>query len=244
MNSPLRASAPKARWRPALAAGAALAMGVSIVTASVVGGSAAVAAPKKALKFDEASVQFVDNRTDKDGQLFWSVTYEKRMADVAIHAPNGKLVATATFDRAGQADAHFDSPEPTVAALKKSYPAGRYKITGHSTAGRRLVKTVVLTYEHVATTPVITSPTPLQTGVPTTGFVVRWNAVPGASVIQLQVERDAPHRALEIDLPGTMTEFTVPDGFLEAGTEYVVDVKAQHPSGNHTLSDVTFTTTP
>jgi hypothetical protein len=185
----------------------------------------------------------VDNRTDGDGQLFWSLTYEKRMADVSIHAPNGRLVATAEFDRAGQADAHFDSPEPTVAALKRTYPPGRYQVTGHTTTGRRLSSTVVLTYRHVQVAPVILSPTPHQTDVPTTGFVVHWKAVPGASAIHVQVESDAPPRALEIDLPGTATSFQVPEEFLQAGTEYVVDVLAQHPRGNYTMSDVTFTTT-
>lgn len=243
MKLPITTSAPTFHWRPVLAGSAALAMGLGIVTSSVLGGDAAEAAPAKALKFDEASVRFVDNRTDHDGQLFWSVTYEKRMADVTIHAPNGKRVATASFDRTGQADAHFDSPEPTVAVLKRTYPAGRYKVTGHTTSGRRLVSTVVLNYKQVGR-PIIASPTSDQTDVPTTGLVVRWNAVPGASSIHLQVERDAPHRALEIDLPGTATSFQVPDGFLKAGTEHVVDVMAQHPSGNYTMTDVTFTTKP
>lgn len=241
MKFPITTSAPTARLRPVVAGGAALALCFGVIASSVLGGHAAEAAPAKALKFDEASVRFVDNRTDHDGQLFWSVTYEKRMADVSIHAPSGKRVATATFDRAGQADAHFDSPEPTVAVLKRTYPAGRYKVTGHTTSGRRLASTVVLNYKHVAK-PTIASPTPDQTGVPTTGLVVRWNAVPGASSIHLAVERDAPHRALEIDLPGTVTAFQVPDGFLKPGTEYVVDVMAQHPGGNYTMTDVTFTT--
>ena len=243
MKFPIPTSAPTAHWRPVLTGGAALAISLGVISSSLLGGGAAEAAPAKALKFDEASVTFVDNRTDQDGQLFWSVTYEKRMADVSIHAPSGKRVVSATFDRAGQADAHFDSPEPTVAVLKRTYPAGRYRVTGHTTAGRRLVRTIVLNYKHVAK-PIIASPTADQTGVPTTGFVVRWSAVPGASNVHLAVERDAPHRALEIDLPGTVTEFQVPDGFLKAGTEYVIDVMAQHPGGNYTVSDVTFTTAP
>lgn len=243
MKLPITTSAPTSHWRPVLAGSAALAMGLGIVTSSVLGGATAEAAPAKALKFDEASVQFVDNRTDHDGQLFWSVTYEKRMADVTIHAPNGKRVATASFDRTGQADAHFDSPEPTVAVLKRTYPAGRYKVTGHTTSGRRLVSTVVLNYKQVAK-PIITSPTRNQANVPTTGLVVRWNAIRGATSIHLQVERDAPHRALEIDLPGTVTEFQVPDSFLKPGTEYVVDVMAKHPGSSYTMSDVTFTTKP
>jgi hypothetical protein len=219
-------------------------MGVAALTVSVAGGGApAVATSKPALRFDEASVRFVANRTDHDGQLFWSVTSEEGMGDVTIHAPSGKLVATAKFDRTGQADAHFDSPEPTVAGLKKTYPAGRYTVTGHTTSGRRLSSIVLLTYKHVGT-PTIVSPESHQTGVPTTGLVVRWSAVRGASSIHIQVERDAPPRALEIDLPGTATVFRVPDGFLEAGAEYVVDVLAQHRSGNSTMRDVTLTTKP
>jgi hypothetical protein len=244
MNFSNGTSALKARWTLATAGGAALALCLGFISVSVTGSNSAAATRGAPLKFDEASVQFVANRTDNDGQLFWSVTYEKRMADVAIHAPNGRLVATARFDHTGQADAHFDSPEPTVSVLKTTYPAGRYQVTGHTTTGRRLSSTVILTYKHVRATPVILSPTPHQVDVPTTGFVVRWDAVPGASAIHIQVESDAPPRALEIDLPGAATAFQVPDGFLQAGTEYVVDVQARHPSGNYTMSDVTLTTRP
>jgi hypothetical protein len=240
MENVITTSPPRPRSRAVLAA-AALLTGLGVVAGFAATGDAAVAGPKKPLGFDEASVRFVANRTDHDGQLFWSVTYEQRMADVAIHAPSGKLVATATFDEAGQADAHFDSPEPTVATLRRTYPAGRYAVTGHTTTGRPLSSIIVLKYRHVGT-PIIVSPTANQTAVPTTGFVVRWDAVPGASSIHIQVESDTPSRALEIDLRGTSTSFAVPDGFLFAGTEYVVDVMARHPSGNYTLSDATFTT--
>lgn len=243
MNLSISTSSLKARWRLALAGAAAVALGVGAFTVSVAGAGPAVAASKSALRFDEASVRFVANRTDHDGQLFWSVTHEERMGDVAIHAPGGKLVATTTFDRAGQADAHFDSPEPSVAVLKKTYPAGRYTVTGHTPSGQQLSSIVILTYKHVRT-PTIVSPKARQSGVPTTGLVVRWSAVRGASSIHVQVERDAPARALEIDLTGTATAFRVPDGFLEAGDEYVVDVMAQHRSGNYTMRDVTFTTQP
>ena len=239
-----RSGRRRGSWKSALAGGTTLALGAGLLLTSISWGSSTAASPRAALRFDEASVQFVNNRTDRDGQLFWSVTYEKRMADVSIHAPDGQLVATASFDQAGQADAHFDSPEPTVAVLKKTYPAGRYQVTGHTTSGRRLSSTVVLTYRHIHATPVVVSPSPHQVDVSTTGFVVRWNAVPGAAAIHVQVESDAPARALEIDLPGTATAIQVPDGFLETGTEYVVDVQAQHPRGSYTMSDVTFTTRP
>lgn len=232
-----------ARRGPLLAVAVAGTMGVGALLVSIAGGEPAVAASRPALRFDEASVQLVANRTDHDGQLFWSVTYEKRMADVAIHAPSGALVATATFDRTGQADAHFDSPEPTVTTLKKTYPPGRYVVTGHTTSGRRLASVITLTYKHVGT-PTIISPKPDQDVVATTGLVVRWSAVPGASTIHIQVESDEPARALEIDLSGAATKFRVPDGFLKAGVEYVVDVLAQHPSGNYTMRDVTFATQP
>jgi hypothetical protein len=192
--------------------------------------------------FDEASVHFVDNRSDHDGQLFWSVTYEKHMSDVAIYAPDGDLVAKATFDDLGQADAHFDSPEPSVAELKRRYPAGRYTFTGHTTTGRRLVSVVNLSYAHVRATPVIITPTADQTGVPVSGVVVTWARTSRASVIHLQVESDKPERALEIDLPGSTTSFAIPEGFLQPGTEYVIDVQARHRSGNDTVSDVIFTT--
>ena len=44
------------------------------------------------------------------------------------------------------------------------------------------------------------------------------------------------------DLPGDATEFVVPDGFFEAGTEYVLDVITIAENGNLTVNDALFTT--
>jgi len=48
--------------------------------------------------------------------------------------------------------------------------------------------------------------------------------------------------ALKIDLPGDATSFQVPNGWLQAGTEYVLDIKVISDNGNQTVRDVVFET--
>lgn len=56
------------RWKPALAGGAAPGRGSPAHHGMGHGRRLGGGAPKPALRFDEASVQFVANRTDNDGE--------------------------------------------------------------------------------------------------------------------------------------------------------------------------------
>ncbi len=72
--------------------------------------------------------------------------------------------------------------------------------------------------------------------------MVRWEPVADASSIHLEVEQPARERTLSVDLDGDATSFVIPDGFLDRGREYVVDVKAVGANGNLTVADRAFRT--
>jgi hypothetical protein len=63
---------------------------------------------------------------------------------------------------------------------------------------------------------------------------------------QVIVERVSPQPLLvfSVNLPATVTQVTVPAEFIEAGAEYNVEVLAIEASGNQTISELGFTTTP
>ena len=71
---------------------------------------------------------------------------------------------------------------------------------------------------------------------------IRWDAVPDAEAIRLELEDEETEAALKVDLPGDADRFEVPNNWLQPGTEYVFDIKAVAENGNQTVTDLRFTT--
>jgi hypothetical protein len=61
---------------------------------------------------------------------------------------------------------------------------------------------------------------------------------------QLIVADEEAGTELTVDLPGDVTSLRIPQGFLEAGTEYKVEVLAIAENGNKTITEGTFVTMP
>jgi hypothetical protein len=142
----------------------------------------------------------------------------------------------------GQADVAFDTTEPSLAELMDAYPPRRYRFSGKDVEGTRLFNVVTLSYEFADAVENV-FPVEDDTDIPTSGLVVSWTLSGEPAAIRVAVENEETGGVVEIDLPGDATEFAVPDGFLEPGTEYVVDVIAIARNGNLTVHDALFTTT-
>ena len=77
--------------------------------------------------------------------------------------------------------------------------------------------------------------------------MIRWDPVTtpaGVTIVgyHVVVEREDPSRAFRVDMPATATSVTVPAEFMEAGTEYKVEVLSIEESGNQTITEVEFET--
>ncbi len=225
---------------------------LSIVTAGAESGSASK--PSKTVRLDEATMIVEVNATDGDAglQIFLDGEPWRRMT---ITAPTGqRIVAVNTRTRLrnyGLTELFTESSEPTfdefpLNRFKRLFPEGRYRLAGTTIEGDRLVGRARLSHD-IPDGPQIMSPANGAT-LPSGSVVASWNPVAESQGINIVgyraiVERESPLRVYSADLPASVTSLTIPDEFLEPGTEYKLEVQAIEASGNQTLTEITFSAT-
>jgi hypothetical protein len=208
-------------------------------------------APSKSIRLDEATMIVEVNATDGDAglQVFLDGDPWRRMT---ITAPNGRpILAVNTKTRLrnyGLTELFSESSEPPfkvfpLKKFKRLFPEGRYTFVGTTINGDTLKGKARLSHD-IPDGPQITFPAAGST-VPPGSVVATWNAVPEPPKINIVgyraiVEREDPLRVLSIDLPASVTSVTIPQEFLESGTEYKLEVQAIEASGNQTLTEITF----
>ena len=216
---------------------------LSIAVAAVLLLPMTSAAKNPNLEFEDPALIVVYSVTDDDAQIIARGGSEERIKKVTIFGPHGTVRLKARFkdgDGLGQADFQFETPEPSIEDLMEAYPAGDYSFKGKSIDGGILESTVELSYE-LLPAPVMTYPKEGETEVPINGLVVEFSS-DDAEAIRLEIEDEEEGVALKVDLPGNATSFVVPNGWLQSGTVYVLDIKAIAEWGNQTVVDVEFTT--
>ena len=60
--------------------------------------------------------------------------------------------------------------------------------------------------------------------------------------MEIEDEEEEEEVALKVDLSGDATMFNFPEGWLQAGVLYTLDIKAIGENGNQTVVDIRFTT--
>lgn len=200
-------------------------------------------ARNRTVEFEHADLIAVLNVVDEDVQIFVRAATEVGIKDLRVLGPRHTVRLSSRFrdGDVGQADVAFDTTEPSLEELMEACPPGDYRFFGRDVEGTRLFNVVPLSYEFADAAEII-FPAEGDTGVPTTGLIVMWTVPEEPAAIRIAVENEETGESVKIDLPGDAIEFTVPDGFLEAGTEYVVDVIAIAENGNLTVNDALFTT--
>jgi hypothetical protein len=223
-------------------------------------GGAAAAAAAQEIELDEAEVFIEWNSTDTDFgiQFFWD---GEDWSSMRVQNESGKAVlsvkASGNVKAQGLTEGFFESAEPSAAELPmeeflERFPEGEYTFQGKTLEGERLVGDTELT--HTLPAP----PTNLSPAggslVSNDGFTASFDAVTQDSngnplaieLYELVVEKldDEPIlQVFSVILPPTQTSVFVPGQFLEADTQYKLEVIAQEESGNRTISETTAFTT-
>ncbi len=242
--------------------------GIAAASFAVGGGNNAplASASKEPTPLKEAKLNIEHNATDSDTGFQGAIDSEgwKRLD---VTGPDGivlSLQGRGNLARLGVTELFFETVEPANADLPinemlAKLPEGYYKIAGPGVENGENTGwtqgTAWLTH-NIPEGPALLSPAAEAT-VPTTGLVARWGAVnktiTGAPVniiaYQLIIEKNTPPDpnmigkfGLSMYLKPSITSMAVPDGFLEAGTEYNWEVLAIEESGNQTLSSGHFRT--
>jgi len=224
-------------------------------------------AQEQEVPFEVADLFFELNDTDHDlgihgnidGGTWLSLTI-KTPADVRLL----DLISRANLRRQGLTQLDFESAEPTFdelspAAFFRRFPEGRYDIEAIAQDGTHMESTAVLSHimpapprnitlsgvpaaENCDVTPLPSVPTPV---------VIDWDPVTtshatvgkrGAVTIeryQLFVEREG-RVSFSVDLPPTVTRFTVPAGVTNLAREFKFEIIARATNNNNTAVESCF----
>jgi hypothetical protein len=191
------------------------------------------------------------NATDGDAGLQVFLDGEPWRAMV-ISGPDGRVMldvdAEGRLVNFGLTELFSESSEPPftefpLAKFKELFPEGKYTFSGTTVKGQRLVGEATLSHK-IPDGPEITSPAEDSVGA-RDNVVARWNAVTtprGVHIVgyRVIVTRENPLRVFSADLPASARRMPIPSEFLQARTEYKLEVQAIEASGNQTLTEITF----
>jgi hypothetical protein len=217
---------------------------------------------KQPVPLKEAKLNIEHNATDEDTG-FQGFIDSEGWERLDITGPNGKILtftAHSELRSLGLTELFFETVEPENAEVPIDevlavLPEGAYTIEGKAVEGGRTIGTALLTHA-IPAGPVLLFP-PEGATVPPTNLVVSWSPVTktitgeDVTIIRYQLivevdEEPHPHaigkRGLSLYVPASVTSVTVPNEFLEPGTDYEWEVLAIEESGNQTLSSGAFTT--
>ncbi|NND70545.1 MAG: hypothetical protein HKN43_03100 [Rhodothermales bacterium] len=193
------------------------------------------------LDFADAEAFFEFNTTDNDLglQIFLdAVGWNGIRIEDANNEQIVEVRATGPLADLGITELRFESAEPSPEAVLANFPPGEYLFTGRTPEGDRLVGDSELSH-NFAPPPTITPSDGLEVDVENT--VVEWDA-PGAELVEIIIESEDSDAVFDIIVEAEVTSLNVPPQFLEAGTEYKLEILAYAENGNRTIVETSFVT--
>ena len=196
--------------------------------------------------FPVASVHFERNATDGDFEVVFEVKGgDKGLAKLAVVSPDGRTVIDFTALDAstlGIRQFRFESPEPAdFESLRSAYPEGVYTFTAASAVGDKLQSKSTLIHKLPATASFL-RPEAGARGVGVKDLEITWTPIKGLAAYIIKIEQDELQVSITARLPGSVSKFAVPDGFLLPGTEYQLGIGTVTNEGNISFVETTFTT--
>lgn len=196
--------------------------------------------------FSVASVHFEQNATDGDMEVVFEVQGgHVGIAKLTVVSPDGRTVIDFTSPETselGIRQFRFESPEPKdIESLKSVYPEGTYTFTGTTVAGEKLRSESMLSHKLPATSSFL-HPEEDAEDVDIHGLKISWTPVRNLAAYILYIEREDPDLSLNVKVPGSVTTFAVPDGFLLPGLEYQLGIGTVGEDGNTSFVETSFTT--
>jgi hypothetical protein len=234
------------RRRPLMAAGvtalALLALGGTALGRGQTGDAAS-----QPVRLAAASLIIEVNGTDGDAGLQFFLDGEP-WNSMTISDPSGNVVvdvdAEGRLKNWGLTELFSESNEPPftevpLAEFKKRFPEGKYRFVGETIEGEKLVGTAKLSHD-IPVEPEITSPADGAT-VDRDGVVARWTPAAQPAGIDIVgyrviVTREDPLRVYQVELPASARKVPIPAVFLQANTEYELEIQAIDESGNWTFA--------
>ena len=226
------------------------------------------AASGKPIPLKEAKLNIEHNAKDNDTG-FQGALDSEGWNRITVTGPDGTVLDFRGEGKLGQlglTELFFESVEPENAVvpideLLKTLPEGKYKFEGSAIENGeiqgRTVGTALLTHD-IPEGPELLTPAEDAVVPADEDLLVSWSPVnktidgSDANIIayQLIIEKDVEDPelhmigtfGLSMYLPPDVNEITIPEEFLEPGTDYAWEVLAIEESGNQTLNSSSFST--
>ena len=197
--------------------------------------------------FAIASIHLEQNATDGDYEIVVeAMGGDEGLTKLTVTAPDGRIIVDFTGPQAsslGMRQFRFESPEPrNFNSLKAAYPEGVYAFSGTTASGAKLEGNAKLSHKLALSNATLLQPKPGAKGVSPKNLQITWTPVKNAVAYSLYIEQDRLNMSLNVRLLGSADSFTVPEGFLLTGTQYVLGVGAIMSNGNTSFVESSFTT--
>jgi hypothetical protein len=184
--------------------------------------------------------------TAGSGEVALVVTAEAEtgLSEVEIRGPSGQRIAGLASGSRGRTlglyGFRLEVAETDRATFFATYPPGPYEIRARTRDGRAASGTAWLGHS-VPLSPVPLYPREDELDVPASGLSIRWISSPDAARYQVGLE-EGETDLLAVRLAGGASSFTVPDGVLQPGHRYKLEIGAVGADGNTTFREVAFVT--
>src|SRR5881296_2029158 len=179
--------------------------------------------------FTVASVRLEQNATDGDFEVVFEIKGgTEGLAKLTVVSPDGRTVIDFTAPDAstllGMRQFRFETPEPRdVKSLTSAYPEGAYTFAGATAAGERLQGKATLSHTLPATVSFLRPGADVRV-VGGKNLKIAWTPVKNVAAYMIKIKQSKLGVDLTSTLPGSVTTFTVPDGFLRPGTQYQLEI--------------------
>ena len=194
------------------------------------------------VELEELKIYFELNETDGDAEVVMFAKASEGMDRLYVFDPSGErrvYLRSTGKDDIGQGEILVESAEPSVAAVKKAFPAGPYLFVARTVSGQHVSGRVRLSHRLLPAP----SFTPAdEEDVDPDHAVVSWTPVPGAAGYQVEIEQDDLGDTFTVTVGPDVSSLEIPKGFLRPGTEYEIGVATLSPSGNVAVAESSFTT--
>lgn len=197
--------------------------------------------------FAVSRVYLEQNATDGDAEVVFEVQGSEGLAKLAVVSPDGRTVIDFTAPHAsslGIRQFRFESPEPRdVESVKSAYPEGVYTFAGKTASGDTLHGKSTLIHKLPATALFVRPEAGQSVGAK--DLKITWTPVKNLAAYIIKIEQEEEMGAnLTARLPGTVTTFSVPNGFLLSGAKYELSIGTVSQEGNISFVETRLTTAP
>lgn len=198
------------------------------------------------MPFAVANVHFEQNATDGDVEVVFRVKSGKEgLAKLNVVSPDGRNVIDFTAPDSstlGIRQFEYESPEPKeIKSLKSAYPEGIYIFTGTSITGVEFKSESKLSHQ-LPDTVFFVKPEKGAHDIGIMDLKITWTPINNVAAYIIEIEQDDLDVKIKAQLPGSVTTFAVPDGFLRPDTEYQLGIGTVLDDGNSSYVETTFTT--